>query len=399
MKKNISIIGGGSSALILGCELDVNKYDVIIYEKNSKLGRKFLVAGEGGLNLTHSESQINFINKYTPSSFIFNAFKKFSNTFFIEWLNESGIEIFIGSSGRVFPKKGIKPIQVLNAIINKIKKKGVVIKTNYEWKGFTHNNELIFEHNLKKIVIKSDYVIYSLGGASWPVTGSKGNWMGYFEQKKVNVIPFQPSNCAYKINWHQKSTALIEGYPLKNCSFSCGNKKQLGEAVLTNLGIEGNAIYPLSNEIRKQLNEFNTAVVNVDFKPGISRELLIKKLKKFSKKQSYTQNIITNLNINQLQIRIIKMLTSKDDFLNPLILIDKIKCLEIEIVSTDKIENAISTVGGIDLKEIDLNFELKKIKNHYAIGEMLDFDAPTGGYLLQSCFSMSNYLAHYLKNK
>jgi len=398
LKKTISIIGGGASALILACELNTEKHTVSIFEKNAGLGRKFLVAGDGGLNLTHSEDENNFILKYTPYKFLEKAFKHFSNKDFINWLNHIGIETFVGSSGRVFPKKGIKPIDVLNRFEEKIKNNCVTINFKHEWQGFSTDNELVFRTASEQKQIQSDVVIFCLGGASWPVTGSKGDWLTYFSDKNIITNKFEASNCSFKINWPKEIIKVIEGKPLKNISLKCGNKIHSGEIVLTSFGIEGSGVYPLSPQIREELDKFGLAKIYIDLKPLLSSEDALKKITSSRSKLSYTEIIVKQLNLNKTQIALLKSLMSKSDFLNPVKFVNNLKNLEISVTSLGPIEEAISSVGGISLTEISDDFELKKMKNYFVIGEMLDYDAPTGGYLLQSCFSMGKYLAEHLNN-
>jgi uncharacterized flavoprotein (TIGR03862 family) len=398
LKKTISIIGGGASALILGCELNTKKYTVSIFEKNTALARKFLVAGDGGLNLTHSEDESKFILRYTPYEFLETAFKNFSNKDLIKWLNNTGLETFVGTSGRVFPKKGIKPIDVLNRLEEKIKSNSVKINFKHEWTGFSENNELIFKTPTGNNQIQSDVVIFCLGGASWPVTGSKGDWLSFFKDKKIKTTPFEASNCSFKINWPQELIKVIEGKPLKNISIKCGNKIHAGEIVLTSFGIEGSGIYPLSPQIRDELNKLGLAKIYIDLKPLLSSEEALKKITNSRSKLSYTENIVKQLNLNKTQIILLKSVMSKSDFLDPIKIVNNLKNLELLISSLGPIEDAISSVGGISLTEISEDFELKKLKNKFVIGEMLDYDAPTGGYLLQSCFSMGKYLADHLND-
>ena len=398
MKKTISIIGGGASALILGCELDPEKYTIGIYEKNTALARKFLVAGDGGLNLTHSEDEAKFILRYTPSEFLETSFKHFSNKDLVVWLNNLGIETFVGSSGRIFPKKDLKPIEVLNCLEEKIKNNHVTINFKHEWNGFLSNNELLFKTPAGNKQLQSDVVIFCLGGASWPVTGSKGDWITYFNAKGIKTIPFKASNCSFNINWPKEIIKSIEGKPLKNISITCANKVNAGEIVLTSFGIEGSGVYPLSPQIREELNKFGHAKIYIDLKPLLSSEDALKKITNSRSKLSYTENIVKQLNLNKTQIILLKSVMSKSDFLNPIKFVNNLKNLELLISSLGPIEDAISSVGGISLTEISEDFELKKIKNNFVIGEMLDYDAPTGGYLLQSCFSMGKHLADHLND-
>lgn len=399
MKKTISIVGGGASALFLAGALHSEKYAVSLFEKNSALGRKFLVAGDGGLNLTHSESEGSFILKYTPHYFLAEAFKLYSNKNFTEWLNNLGIPTFIGSSGRVFPRKGIKPIDVLNAIEKKIESNDIQIYFKHEWKGFSENNELLFKTIELIKCVKSDITIFCLGGASWPVTGSKGDWIKLFEEKNIKVNPFKSSNCSFKIIWPKELIKHLEGKPLKNISVTCNNKTISGELVITAFGIEGSGVYPLSPQIRQELELYNEAIVKIDLKPVLTISEIISRLSNINTKITYTENLAEKLNLNKTQLALVKHYLSKEEFFNAESVAYKIKNFELKISSLGPIEDSISTIGGISLNELTDKFELKKLKNNFVLGEMLDYDAPTGGYLLQSCFSMANYLANYLNNK
>ncbi len=393
-KKTISIIGGGASALMFACSIDTGKYDVTLYEKNKTLGRKFLVAGDGGLNLTHSENSDQFSKRYTPFDFLLPSLNHFSNIDFINWLESIGIQTFVGTSKRVFPKKGIKPIDVLNTIIAKITDNNVTIKTEFTWLGFK-NKDLVFDNLGTKHLINSGLTVFALGGASWKITGSVGYWSNCFSEKDIIINPFYPSNCAYKINWDESILKLISGKPLKNSSFTCNNKTIKGEAVLTNFGIEGSGIYPLSPEIRAQLITNKLAKLYIDFKPDLSQ---VEILKRFESNFNLSMKDILSkrLNLTDVQISLIKNITTKDDYLNAEFLCLLIKSFPLELIDFADIDEAISTVGGISLNEINETFELNKLPNHYCLGEMLDFDAPTGGYLLQACFSMGKFLANNL---
>jgi predicted Rossmann fold flavoprotein len=202
MKKKVAIIGGGSSALVLAAMLEETKFEVIIYERNAALGRKFLVAGDGGFNVTHSESSEQFISRYSPGSFIKDSFTFFNNKDVCEWFKHIGIETYIGSSKRVFPLKGVKPIDVLNAILVELKRKNVHIKTSIIWKGWDQNRDLIFSYKEEELVVKADIKVFALGGKSWSVTGSDGSWFSVFEKAGIAVQPFYPSNCAYEVQWN-----------------------------------------------------------------------------------------------------------------------------------------------------------------------------------------------------
>lgn len=392
MKKSVSIIGGGPAALILAAILDCKKFKVTVYEKNKTLGRKFLVAGKGGFNLTHSEPIVELIARYTPTHFLEKALLDFDNDDFREWIDSIGIPTYIGSSKRVYPKSGIKPITVLNAILDVMDKQGVAIEYQHTWTGWMSDNSLVFNSNT---IINSDYTIFAMGGGSWKVTGSDGSWLDLFKKENIPVAPFQSSNCAYRVDWPEDFIMEHEGSPLKNIAISCLNKRQKGEAVITRFGLEGNAIYALSPQIREELQRQQKAIVFLDMKPTLRYDDLLNKIRKSTFKKT-SETLQKEVKLSPAQIGLLKKYLSKETYLNSELLAQNIKKLSLEITGTALLNDAISTTGGIQLNAVDENFQLKNKKSNYCVGEMLDWDAPTGGYLLQACFSMGMHLARHL---
>lgn len=391
MKQSIAIIGGGSSALLLAAFLDTSRFEVTVYERNKTLGRKFLVAGKGGFNLTHSEAMPAFTKRYTPKDFLQEALLYFDNQQLRLWLEKIGIPTFIGSSKRVYPTQGIKPIEVLNRILQVLKNKGVVFKTKHHWTGWNDENQLIFNKNT---LIDADYHVFALGGGSWKVTGSDGHWSALFAKKNIKTTPFLAANCAYHIKWANDFIQNHQGKPLKNIAISCEEQTQKGEAVITEFGLEGNAIYALSPAIQQQLNSQQKATIFLDLKPMLSLEDISNRL--LDPQQKMSNILRKKLKLSPPQIQLIKSQLSKEQFLNKDSLALHIKKLPLNVYAPAPIDQAISTMGGIALHEITPKFELQKIKHTFCIGEMLDWNAPTGGYLLQACFSMGAYLAQYL---
>ncbi len=393
-KKTIAIIGSGPAALMLAAQLDHRLFDVVIYEKNAAPARKFLVAGEGGFNLTHSEPLEPFIARYIPATFLERSLRAFNNSDLRRWLNTLHIETYVGSSKRVFPTEGIKPIQVLNAILKVLTHRRVTIQVKNTWKGWNSEGDLIIEHHFQDHVMKADIVVYSLGGGSWSKTGSDGSWLSLFAEHGITTLPFLPSNCAYKIEWPE-ALREEEGTAIKNIVVYCNDKEKFGELVITSLGLEGGAIYALSHEIRKQLKDKAVATIYLDLKPGLSLSTIKKALSNKGIK-SNTVILQGELNLSKVQIALLKTHLKKEEFLDSATLSNYIKRLPLLVTDTAPLDDAISTVGGIALDEVDENFQLKKMRGHYAIGEMLDWDAPTGGYLLQASFSMGYFLARHL---
>ena len=236
--QSVAIIGGGPSALMLAAMLDEKKYHVHIYEKNATVGRKFLVAGDGGFNLTHSESMDAFVARYTPPDFLEQALHAFTNQDLCDWLKTIGIETYTGSSKRIFPVKGIKPIEVLNAFLEKLKTKHVYIHTQHEWKGWSETNALVFLNKKEEVIVDADVTVFALGGASWTVTGSDGTWLDLFQKKGIQTMPFQASNCTYQVQWPDGFLEKNEGQWLKNIYVATENQIKNGELVITKFGLE-----------------------------------------------------------------------------------------------------------------------------------------------------------------
>lgn len=383
--------------MMLACELDPDKFETRIYERNAAPGRKFLVAGDGGLNLTHSEDPGRFTSRYTPPDLLSEALAHFSNRQLVHWFHDLGIETYVGSSGRVFPLRSIKPIAVLNSMLKRVEERGVSLHLKQEWKGFSEHG-LLFTHNGAISEVRSDLVIFCLGGASWPVTGSDGGWRDHFAGKGITVRPFQPSNCAFTVSWPEAFVKKEEGGVLKNIITTCNGVAHAGEVVITKTGLEGSGIYPLSPQIREQLQRSGTASIDIDLKPAFTAEKLEERLSGAARKNSLTQSLRTELKLGDTAVQLLKHSISKEEFLDVKQLCQAIKHLRVTITGTGLLEEAISTVGGIALGELDRFFQLKQLPGHFAVGEMLDYDAPTGGYLLQSCFSMAKFLADHLNH-
>lgn len=390
--KKLTIIGGGPAALMLAAQLDTKKYQVTLYDKKKTVGRKFLVAGEGGLNLTYSSSLEALLTHYVPSEFMAPIIRQFTNEDLINWLNDLGVSTFIGSSNRVFPDLALKPIEVLNKIVAYVSTRGIKFQLNTKWVGWNAEGHLCFE-GLEEI--ESDIVVFAMGGASWKVTGSDGEWLKTFEEREVNVQPFRAANCAFEVDWDKHFITTHAGKPLKNIALTYQDHCAKGELVISKFGLEGNAIYALSQKIQETLLTEKSTVIYLDLKPTMTIDQIRAKYKR-SRRSKVTEILKKDLNLDRTSIGLLKQFSDKDTFSNPDLLAATIKAVPVIIHAADVLDKAISSLGGIDLAEIDAHFQYKKIRNTYAIGEMLDWYAPTGGYLLQGCFSMGFVLAKYL---
>ncbi|GAL61265.1 TIGR03862 family flavoprotein [Algibacter lectus] len=356
--KQVSIIGGGPAALMLAAQIDTAKYSVTIYEKKKTVGRKFLVAGEGGLNLTFSTSEDALIQQYHPSGFMAPIIRGFNNQDFINWLNQLGISTFVGSSNRVFPKQGVKPIEVLKTIVDYVATRGVQFKFNTKWTGWNRQGDLTFEN---EAAVTSDIVVFALGGASWKVTGSTGSWKSKFEKRHINVLPFRAANCAFGVNWQTDFINIHEGKPLKNIALTFNNVLAKGELVISKFGLEGNAIYALSQKIQDRLLTEKEVIIYLDLKPKMAVNQIRSKYKN-ARRSKVTDILKNDLNLDRTAISLLKQFTDKNTFSNPDALVQTIKAVPVVITSAGPLDEAISSLGGMALDEVDANFQCKKYK-------------------------------------
>ncbi|WP_027418890.1 TIGR03862 family flavoprotein [Crocinitomix catalasitica] len=384
MKQTIALIGGGPANLMAAYWLS-KKHHVLLFEKGKTIGRKFLVAGNGGFNLTNSALADDLHKVYTPKTFLQPFLQQFDSKATIDWLNELGIETFIGSSGRVFPVDDIKPRDVLLKLKNVLIEQGVEIFTHHEFVGFDDSHSPILQFENEKFTPKADRYIFGLGGASWKITGANQKWLPLFDSIGVKTIPFQSSNAGININLPENFYADFAGKPLKNIAVKIGDTILKGEALITKTGLEGNAIYPIVPHIRKGLETAKEVPIFIDFKPNNSLESLLAKVKN---KKIQTKNYKFVFNLTSETLFLIKNSLSKTAYLDPYIFVETIKNTRLNTYSIRPIEESISTVGGIDTQEIAEDLWLNKHPHLGVIGEMIDWDAPTGGFLLQACFSM-----------
>ncbi len=388
---NVAIIGGGPAGLIAAEVLTNAGASVIVYDRMPSLGRKFLIAGRGGLNLTHSEPLEKFLPRYNAAQKFMTPFiEKFSPEKLRGWCEELGQETFVGSSGRVFPKS-MKASPLLRAWLSRLDQAGVQFKLQRTWKGWSEDGELIFDtQNGMVKTAKPDAILLALGGASWPSLGSDGSWT-----KLINapMNALKPSNCGFVCGWSDYMKKYA-GTPLKNISITYNGQTVNGEAIIAQNGMEGGAVYALSASIRDNL----PTTVTIDLRPNISAEGLLKKMDAPRGRQSFSTFLQKTLGLSPLAISLLREADKDIQHLSPQNLANLIKSVSITFTAPFSIDRAISSAGGIKIDAIDDNFMIKNIPSVFAAGEMLDWEAPTGGYLLQACFATGVAAANGIMN-
>lgn len=393
--KSVAIIGGGPAGLMAAEVIASAGHAVSVYDAMPSVGRKFLLAGVGGMNITHAEPAEDFRARYSASAQFINSLKQFDADALRQWVHGLGVDTFVGTSGRVFPTD-MKAAPLLRAWLHRLRELGVKIYPRHRWLGWSEQGDLNFsaQENGNAITktINADALVLALGGASWQRLGSNGAWVPLLRERSVQVNELVPSNCGFDVIWSEFLINQHAGAPLQGVGLSCvdaqGMPRQiLSEAIISAYGIEGTGIYALSKYLRENLAENGSALLNIDLLPDLSPEKIVQKLNKPREKNSLSNFLRKQFNLSPVKLALLRELTSKQTFENPALLAMAIKKLSVTLTATRPIDEAISSAGGVAAKELDASYMLKKIPGVFCAGEMLDWDAPTGGYLLTGCFA------------
>ncbi len=387
----VTVIGAGPAGLMAAEILAQGGANVTVYDAMPSAGRKFLMAGRGGLNLTHSEALPEFLKRYGAAEpHLVPAISAFPPDALRAWSDALGQPTFVGSSGRVFPQ-AFKASPLLRAWLRRLDAMGVQFALRHRWIGWNGEERLLFQAPNGKITVDAAATVLALGGASWPRLGSDGAWMETLAAKGVTVSPLRPANCGFTVAWSEIFRNRFEGQPLKRVALSFGPHAIRGEAMITRAGIEGGAVYALSAHLRDAIISTGEATLNValcrDLKPGE----LIARLSAPKGKQSLSNWLrkaahLSPVGIGLLQEAAIASGVSLSS-LSPASLAGLIGAVPIKLTGTAPIARAISTVGGISFDELEVDFMIRRLPGVFAAGEMLDWEAPTGGYLLQASFA------------
>ena len=386
---HVAIIGGGPAGLMAAEVLSQAGVRVDVYDAMPSVGRKFLLAGVGGMNITHSEAYPAFLSRYAERApQIAPLLRAFDADALCRWIHGLGIETFVGSSGRVFPTD-MKAAPLLRAWLKRLRESGVVIHTRHRWLGWLADGALRVDSPEGEKHITPDATVLALGGGSWARLGSDGAWMPLLAERGVALAPLQPSNCGFEVaGWSEVLRNKFAGAPLKNIALALEHHSpRLGECVITASGIEGSLIYAWSAPIREAINQQGAATVLIDLLPGKAVDNVEKALAKPRGSRSMSKHLHSQLGLDGVKAALLRELAPAECFTNPAQLARAIKALPLQLITPRPLDEAISSAGGVPFEALDEHLMLKQLPGVFCAGEMLDWEAPTGGYLLTGCFA------------
>jgi len=391
----VAIIGGGPAGLMAAEVLAQSGVRVDLYDAMPSVGRKFLLAGVGGMNITHSEAKPAFVARYgARQGEVAELLEDFDADALRAWIHELGIDTFVGTSGRVFPAD-MKAAPLLRAWLKRLRELGVHIHTRHRWLGWDAQGALRISSPAGEQTVNADASLLALGGGSWARLGSDAAWVSLLQHRGVAITPLQASNCGFDVAaWSPFLRDKFAGAPLKNVSLNLPSQApRLGEFVLTASGIEGSLVYALSASIRETINQHGSAIVHLDLLPQTPLSKLQTALNKARGSQSMAKHLHRQAGIDGVKAALLRELASAECFNDPAQLAVAIKTLPITLRQPRPLDEAISTAGGVPFEQLDKNLMLKQLPNTFCAGEMLDWEAPTGGYLLTACFASGRHAA------
>jgi hypothetical protein len=384
---SVAIIGGGPAGLMAAEALLGQGLQVALYDSMPTVGRKFLLAGIGGMNITHSEAAAPFLARYgSRSARIAPLLESFGPDALRAWIHGLGIETFVGSSGRVFPKE-MKAAPLLRAWLHRLREGGVQFQMRHRWTGWA-DGALQFSTADGTRAVSADAVVLALGGASWARLGSDAAWVPWLAERQVDIAPLRPANCGFDIAWSAHFSSRFAGQPLKSVTaILTDGSSRPGELMITAHGIEGSLVYALARPLREQLDAEGKATLLLDLAPGKSLERLSDEIAHPRGSRSMASHLQSRAGIAGVKAGLLRECVDAATYQDPDRLAAAVKALPLTLHATRPIDEAISTAGGVRFEELDDRLMLQNLPGVFCAGEMLDWEAPTGGYLLTACFA------------
>ncbi len=412
---SVAVIGGGPAGLMAAEVISLQGHVVHVFDRMPSVGRKFLLAGKGGLNLTHGEPKAQFRERFfPPDECLQSALGAFANDEVREWAQALGIATFVGSSGRVFPSD-MKAAPLLRAWLHRLKNPAretvgpVHFHQRHRWTGWDATGALMFETPLGQNLFAAKATVLALGGASWSRLGSDGSWVQTLSDDGVQVAPLRPSNCGFDVagGWTSHLRERFAGQPIKSMALAVCNVdgnfvfSRKGECVLTATGLEGSVVYAASRFIREQIDESGSAQLMIDLLPDWGPERVAAATTASRAARSLGSHLRSKLGLDAVKVALLHEQLSPEQLRDPLTLAQAVKALPVRLVRPRPIDEAISTAGGVRFASLDERGMLKAREGVFCAGEMLDWDAPTGGYLLTASLSLGRWAglcaAQYLR--
>ena len=383
MTKTAAVIGAGPAGLMAAETLSAGGVAVTVYDRMPSVGRKFLMAGRGGLNLTHSERLDMFLARYgAASAHLRPMLEAFPPLALIDWADTLGAHTFTGSSGRIFPK-AMKASPLLRAWLGRLDRQNVRFRLRHDWRGWS-DGALRFHTPAGDVADAPDVTVLALGGASWPRLGADGGWTTLLAEKGVEIAKLRPANMGFDVAWSELFRTRFAGQPLKNVTLRLGHHTARGDAMITRYGIEGGAVYALSSVLREALAGASPIILDLDLRPGLSQQQIAGRLARPRGKDSLANYLRKSAGLSPMETNLLRETGTPPD---------RLKSIAVMLTGHQPAARAISTAGGISFDALDDTLMLKAMQGTYAIGEMLDWEGPTGGYLLQACFSTAVFAA------
>ncbi|HMS86120.1 MAG TPA: TIGR03862 family flavoprotein [Nitrospira sp.] len=388
----VVIIGGGPAGLMAAERAASTGEQVELYDAMPSVGRKFLLAGRGGLNLTHSEPMDSFYSRYgTRRAFIEPAIQSFPPMALRAWAHELGVETFIGTSGRIFPVD-MKAAPLLRAWLRRLRQAGVRFHIRHRWCGWDEQRRLRFMTAAGESQVKADAVVLALGGGSWPQLGSDGAWVNILSEQHVPIAPMKPANCGIDVRWSEHFRTRFAGHPVKTVAMVVKGTdgvmmRHMGEFVITTTGVEGGIVYMASASVREVIAKEGSVTVWLDLVPDRTLTQLERALARPRGKRTIATHLKRCAGIAGVKAGLLREIVPHDGLADPVRSATAMKSLPLTLVALRPLEEAISTAGGLSFEALDDNLMLRSLPGVFCAGEMLDWEAPTGGYLLTACLA------------
>ena len=396
--RSVAVIGGGPAGLMAAEILSGGGVQVDVYDAMPSVGRKFLLAGKGGLNITHAEPLEPFLSRYGARRVQIGALlEAFGPDALRRWIRDLGIDTFVGTSGRVFPVE-MKAAPLLRAWLHRLRLAGVRFHVRHRWCGWDDVTKpgaprtLRFATPVGERMVHAEAVVLALGGGSWARLGSDGAWVPLLEQRGVSMAVLQPSNCGFDVGWSEHFRARFAGHYLKPVAVAFAGAgdavhRKHGECVVTAGGIEGSLIYALSARLRDEITATGTALIHLDLLPDWTLQRVIDAVSQPRGSRSFATHLKNRVGIHGVKAGLLRECVPPQDFTDPVRLGSAIKALPLRLLAPRPIDEAISSAGGVRFEALDKHLMLNALPGVFCAGDMLDWEAPTGGYLLTACFA------------